>query len=1080
MLRAKKQTKKPASTTAGVAAHPGGPAGSVTAEDFVSAIQKSLSIAETVRKTVTAHVGLRMAKFNSYAHAARQAFRPFLPTKYSPTVRGTTYLAVGENLSKKQETIMKEDVARAKRPISARGLQLTLSESEAQGLGVQSGVLSGILPLEKLLRHLDEGLGIGRPVAFPAIDLRCRSEVKADQTLADLAAPSTEPSPALPPTSPAGGSEVRGGPDGTTAELVAAKVALQLDQVTAPENPVTFGVAPRATQLDASEGVKLFELRAGPADVTGYHDFHNLQIAFRDVWTEVFDAQLRTKGEELYKQLVRLKEEVGASSGIEEVTSIEEYRQLMEDIRSISNQLADADDRLASVKVLVPEITTEIWARLDDATQGALYSLAGDYMNQIGWTWGAGIFTVGVGATDSSKGETLRQTARQMIQAAGEGTHKVSRVEKLLFDLDTRLAEKFSFDVFAPGSVNFGILVTYRQQWKPLNYQVGQLVSTIPLAPKEARKYTKKVVIKKTRATKEIENALRLRKEESAETARADAEIVRSATNKTNFKQNAEGGVNFAVWNAGGSHGMETDAVKQSSQVKKEFESVLKASEEYRQEHQLNVEATTTEESEEVTTGEISNPNDEIPVTYLFYELQRTYEISERIHELTPVIFVANDVPRPDEIDEEWLLTHDWILRRVILDDTFLSALDYLSKGFVGDELAAQVLGESLMTQLRVVEKVAQQVALGATALSTAQSDLAAAIDTYAKSQTKSSGGLLSAIGGFLFGSGTDTTETLRIRMDAAREAFERAERQEAELRTRLATETTALQAAAETYTKALRDQFNRRTEVARLRAHVKDNILYYMHAIWDQEPPDQRFFRLYNVDVPEFYADAQTVPFRRTSKDKFPMLTGVPRGGRTKLELNVALAPDVKIGYRKLVEVADLDSPLGYKGNYAIFPLVKSNLITTFMMQDYVDIDEVAYLHDPDGLGDYTTDELIELARCYQRRNPEGLSDEMKKQLRDELIRRWTNPYPENDLVIVPTKSLYIEALPGKHPILEDFKLVHRAIDVKKVQAEVRHAELENVRLAARTLTGKLEDPDIEKKVVIEGKSPEVTVTPE
>ena len=45
----------------------------------------------------------------------------------------------------------------------------------------------------------------------------------------------------------------------------------------------------------------------------------------------------------------------------------------------------------------------------------------------------------------------------------------------------------------------------------------------------------------------------------------------------------------------------------------------------------------------------------------------------------------------------------------------------------------------------------------------------------------------------------------------------------------------------------------------------------------------------------------------------------------------------------------------------------------------------------------------------------------------------------------------------------------MHRALDVKKVQAEVRHAELENVRLAARALEGEYGDPDIEKKVVIE-----------
>lgn len=46
----------------------------------------------------------------------------------------------------------------------------------------------------------------------------------------------------------------------------------------------------------------------------------------------------------------------------------------------------------------------------------------------------------------------------------------------------------------------------------------------------------------------------------------------------------------------------------------------------------------------------------------------------------------------------------------------------------------------------------------------------------------------------------------------------------------------------------------------------------------------------------------------------------------------------------------------------------------------------------------------------------------------------------------------------------------MHRAIDVKKVQAEVRGEELENLRMAARLLAEDYEDPNIEKKIVIEG----------
>jgi hypothetical protein len=92
-----------------------------------------------------------------------------------------------------------------------------------------------------------------------------------------------------------------------------------------------------------------------------------------------------------------------------------------------------------------------------------------------------------------------------------------------------------------------------------------------------------------------------------------------------------------------------------------------------------------------------------------------------------------------------------------------------------------------------------------------------------------------------------------------------------------------------------------------------------------------------------------------------------------------------------------------------------------------------------------------------------------------EEVMLRLLSDQAEQ-MVIVPSDQLYIEALPGAHPILEDFKLIHRALDVKKVQAEVRHAELENLRLAARLANGELGDPDVDKVVVV-GKSQQVTV---
>jgi hypothetical protein len=135
--------------------------------------------------------------------------------------------------------------------------------------------------------------------------------------------------------------------------------------------------------------------------------------------------------------------------------------------------------------------------------------------------------------------------------------------------------------------------------------------------------------------------------------------------------------------------------------------------------------------------------------------------------------------------------------------------------------------------------------------------------------------------------------------------------------------------------------------------------------------------------------------------------------------------------------------------------------------------------IRDPDDFANYTIDQLQDLATCLYNSNAD-VYRQYKGQIRQWMIDRLASGRPEDDRVIVPTKSLYIEALVGTHPLLEDFKLLHRALDVKKVQGEVRQAELENVRRAARALANILDDPNIDKKITVEGIASGVALQPD
>jgi|JI10StandDraft_1071094.scaffolds.fasta_scaffold18041_2 hypothetical protein len=773
------------------------------------------------------------------------------------------------------------------------------------------------------------------------------------------------------------------------------------------------GGSQRPAAADVWRSIDGLNVATGPADAPALHDFAALQLPFPDVWRDQLDDEAIDAAAQLHDELERLGGRPRPAPGATK----------LDHLRSESTFLVRSSPRV----------------------------MAGRKATAIASPLLSGVWDEPAGLPDP-----LDNRGQQWVQ-------------NLLAELERKLNEPYVFTVYGAddtgAAINFGVIATYRQRWRPINYQAGRLVETITLAPREERTYSRKVTTAAKRRVDTKQKWKALQRSEETVTQRAVRDIVATAEHRTGLE-------------ASGSYGalsgsISIDDARTSSDTRQNFrEAVRKASSEYETDRSVDIAFEANEDVVSERTGKLTNPNDELAVTYLFYQLQRRYHVSERLHRVTPVILVAQPVPKPNQISITWILQHDWILRRVLIDDSFRSALDAVNTSLVGDEAAVAQLRLTLDQQRATVQTLRESLASShkeSALLFTALQRL-----TYANADLDEAGNpnpssdLVERLIEWLRGAGL-TAEQKRVRRQTAEAALERSEVRERALAEELQRELAGLGAATAQWASASRALLDKTVEVQRLRLHLKQNILYYMQAIWDHEPPDQRYFRLHQVPVPVITGQLQY-----TIEDD-PLLPPLPPYWSRPVVVRADLEATVTAQTIPLGEVADLDQPLGYKGNYAIFPLREASLVGRFMMLPYVD--RHAGAHDPDHLANLTRADLEAYVCCAR----EHLSPAEYEAIRPGLVeahrRVLADPRPLEEEIAVPTDALFIEALPAERPLLEDYKLRHRAADVDKVEAEASRVRLDNLRRGSRILAGDLSDPDIDKKTLIEGASIGVVV---
>jgi hypothetical protein len=594
---------------------------------------------------------------------------------------------------------------------------------------------------------------------------------------------------------------------------------------------------------------------------------------------------------------------------------------------------------------------------------------------------------------------------------------------------------KYSFEYFIPGSWNLGLRVVYRQEWRALGNQRGEIVKTIPLGPKQVEKVSTKIV-RRTKVTKTSESLKSTEiSTETTDTTKDSSEVVNEASESFGWKTEAEASVDIGFAQASVSGEVHSDTTRSSKATSSKLsESMQKSASKIRTETKLVVtsESETTEEME--TASEIYNPNEEISITYVYSKLQRQYEILTSVAEVHSVMMVAEKIPDTAEIGYEWVKEHDWILSKVLLDDSFRETLNSISQGIK----PARPSKDSV---------------------------------TEAKAIVESTLGHLGTI------SGTSSSLSL-ANIDIVQEAQK------------------GLKEATKEYEHNMEVYVRDIEKYNRFYNHIRKNILYYCRAIWASEDIQQRLlrYRSMNIFVPtewEFIDDEGNIADLQSLLDSEDSDIDGNFRGIPESEVNIAdiITPEGPVGFHGNYAIHYLKSEYHIPEFFPILHILKTpylyfdddhpnGILMDPLLKHYTDEFGATSASD---ISEDTKEDMVdyipELRLLYEEvsEDYDSLSEFVNEPLIQDLFEKH---YPEYlfrlDLTrrfVLDTNNLVIDIIPGTGSAIEEYKLEHRRIDMLKAAEEKEKLVLENKRMR-QLLKQKLFDaqywPVDEKKLLI------------
>ncbi len=263
------------------------------------------------------------------AAKAKAAFANFNPSQYSKA-----------ELEKRNHVSPTTDPAEMQQSVVKRYVDNGTATARAGAMTIRAeGALAKMkagrkISLDPLINYLEAQQTGSYSFAASSALATCSAQSEAQALVASITA------------APAGGGGAGGNPapaaNKDVTGLVADTVNLQMATATSPEMKLSYAVIPNDNSSQQADMLQTFELRPDPTNVTSYHDFTTLQIAFEHVWTQLFDSQLASVGMQLYQEYVPLKALSGSTAPDPSINTLDDLADLLSEIRSLSQFVQDA------------------------------------------------------------------------------------------------------------------------------------------------------------------------------------------------------------------------------------------------------------------------------------------------------------------------------------------------------------------------------------------------------------------------------------------------------------------------------------------------------------------------------------------------------------------------------------------------------------------------------------------------------------------------------------------------------------------------------------------------------------------